>query len=140
MLQTSQGWQQYANSIMELSSTKAVKVVGGQVFLGAIVRGPGPDGKRANNGEELTTNPVNDLTPAIEHLSSVSSGYDIGLSTLSLIATGVFFSPLDMADVHNKIKFAETSGPRARSSMTCTASSPRRTQPKKDVNIYGERA
>lgn len=138
VLQTSQGWQQYADSIMELSSTKAVKVVGGQVFLGAISGVQAPDGKRANNGEDLTTNPVNDLTPAIKHLSSVSSSYDIGLSTLSLIATGVFFSPLDMADVHNKIKFAETMWSTGKKIYDLYGKLTAGDAPKFDVNIYGE--
>lgn len=138
VLQTSKGWQQYASSIMELSSPTAVKMVGGQVFLGAINGVQAPTEDRPNHGEELTTNPVNDLTPAITHLTSVSSNYDMGLSVLSLIATGVFFSPLDMADVHNKIKTAETAWSTGKKLYDLHGKLTAGSAPKKDVNIYGE--
>lgn len=139
-LQTNAGWQQYAASLMEMSSPAAVKVVGGQVFLGATDTVQGPITDRPNNGETLSANAANDLTPAISHLTSVSTAYDIGLSTLSLIATGLFFSPLDMADFHNKVKTAETVLSTAKKlwdlgeKIYKAASGPK---PKKDVNIYG---
>lgn len=140
-LQTNAGWQQYAASLMEMSSPLAVKVVGGQVFLGATDTVQGPITDRPNNGETLSANTANDLTPAIAHLTSVSTAYDIGLSTLSLIATGLFFSPLDMADFHNKVKTAETVLSTAKKiwdlgeKIYKAASGPK---PKKDVNIYGK--
>ncbi len=141
VLQTNAGWQQYAESLMELSSPAAVKLVGGQVFLGATdsVQGPIPD--RPNHGETLRHNNSNDLSSAVSHLTNVSTAYDIGLSTLSLIATGLFFTPLDMADFHNKVKTAETVLSTAKKvydlgeKVYKVASGPK---PKKDVNIYGK--
>jgi hypothetical protein len=140
-LQTNAGWQQYASSLMELSSPSAVKLVGGQVFLGATSTVQEPIQDRPNNGETLSANTSNDLTEAVTHLTTMSTVYDIGLSTLSLIATSLFYTPLDMADFHNKIKTAETwlSGAKklydlGEKSYKAIAGSP----PKKDVTIYGK--
>jgi hypothetical protein len=140
-LQTNAGWQQYASSLMELSSPSAVKLVGGQVFLGATstVQEPIPD--RPNNGETLRANTANDLTEAISCLTTMSTIYDIGLSTLSLIATGLFYTPLDMADFHNKIKTAETWASGAKKLYDLGEKSYKAiagTPPMKDVTIYGK--
>jgi hypothetical protein len=140
-LQTNAGWQQYAASLMEVSSPTAVKVVGGQVFLGATDTVQGPITDRPNNGETLSANTANDLTEAISHLTNVATTYDIGLSTLSLVATGLFFTPLDMADFHNKVKTLETAASTAYKlyklgeKIYKVASGPK---PKKDVSIYGK--
>jgi hypothetical protein len=140
-LQTNAGWQQYAASLMEMSSPVAVKVVGGQVFIGATGTVEGPITNRPKHGETLSANVATDLTEAISHLTTVSTAYDIGLSTLSLIATGLFFTPLDMADFHNKVKTLETAASTAYKlyklgeKIYKVASGP---TPKKDVNIYGK--
>jgi hypothetical protein len=137
LLQTNDLWQQYAASLMELSSPAAVKVVGGQVFLGAIDSVQAPVAK-ANNGKELTANTANDLGPAITHLTTVGSGWDIGLSVMSLVATGVFFSPLDTADTNSWIKTAETAWSTGKKLYDLGKKALAGHSPKKDVNVYGQ--
>jgi hypothetical protein len=89
----------------------------------------------------LSANIGNDLSEPLSCLTIMSNAYDIGLSTLSLIATGLFYTPLDMADFHNKIKTAETWASGAlkvyalgEKIYNVAAGSP----PKEDVTIYGK--
>ncbi|WP_224240786.1 hypothetical protein [Hyalangium gracile] len=136
LMQTQDLWQQYSTSLMELSSPAAVKVVGGQVFLGATDSVQAPS-LRVNNGADLSPNTGNDLTPAMAHLAAVGSGWDIGLSVLSLVATAVFFSPLDVKDTNSWIKTAETAWSTGKKLYDLKKKFDPPT-PKKDVNIYGK--
>lgn len=136
LMQSDDLWQQYAKSLMELSSPAAVKVVGGQVFLGAINSVQAPVAK-ANNGETLAANTANDLGPAMEHLQKVGAGWDMGLSVMSLVATGVFFSPLDTADINSWIKTSETAWSTGKKLYDLGKKALAGHAPKKDVNVYG---
>ncbi len=137
LMQSDDLWQQYSKSLMELSSPAAVKVVGGQVFLGALSTVQAPAFK-ANNGETLAANTANDLASAIHHLKTVGGYWDTGLSVLSLVATGVFFSPLNTSDWNSWFKTAETAFSTGKKLWDMGVKAFTTPPPKKDVTIYGQ--
>jgi hypothetical protein len=134
LLQTQNIWQQYAQQLMELSSPTAVKVVGGQVFLGSI-SSPVAPAFNGSAGENLTSVTPNNLAPLITALTDTASSWDTVATILGLVYTGVFLTKPSGLD--GWIQIIETAGSSLKDIFGMIPDSGP-AAPAKDVNIYGE--
>lgn len=105
-LQTRDNWQQVSQNLMELSSPTAVKVVGGQVFLGAI-DAPTAPAFNPNNGEAPQPVAPNNLQPLFDQVTKAATTWDNVATVLGVIHSSVFLTKPDM-NLNSFLPFLES--------------------------------
>ncbi|MBN1203404.1 MAG: hypothetical protein JXB05_00580 [Myxococcaceae bacterium] len=134
LLQTKDIWQQVAQHLMELSSPTAVKVVGGQVFLGAIPS-PTPPKFNPNNGEELKSVDPNNLQPLMEQVLKSAGTWDTVATILGILHSSVFLTTPD-STLNSWLPFLESLYGIGKDAFGMRPDSGA-AAPSKDVSIYG---
>lgn len=134
LMQTRDNWQQVSQNLMELSSPTAVKVVGGQVFLGAI-EAPTPPAFNPNNGETPQAVAPNNLQPMMAQVLKSAATWDRVASILGILHSSVFLTKPD-PNFNSFVPFLESLAGIAKDAYGQLAGSGPAT-PAKDVSIYG---
>lgn len=135
LMQTKDNWQQVSQNLMELSSPTAVKVVGGQVFLGAIDSPTAPV-FNPNNGDAPQAVAANNLQPLFDQVLKSASRWDTVASILGILHSSVFLTKPD-PNLNSWLPFLESLygiGKDAFGLLPDSGGAP----PSKDVSIYGQ--
>lgn len=135
LMQTQDNWQQVSQNLMELSSPTAVKVVGGQVFLGAITS-PTPPSFNPNHGEAPQAVAPNNLQPLFEQVKSSASTWDTVASILGILHSSVFLTKPD-PNLNSWLPFLESLYGIGKDAFGLLPDSGG-AAPSKDVSIYGQ--
>ncbi|HYH94568.1 hypothetical protein [Hyalangium sp.] len=135
LFQTKDIWQQVAQKLMELSSPTAVKVVGGQVFVGAI-ESPKAPVFNPNNGETLQAVAPNNLQPLMEQVLKSAGTWDTVASILGILHSSVFLSTPD-PNLNSWLPFLESLYGIGKDAFGLLPDSGG-AAPSKDVSIYGQ--
>lgn len=136
LMQTNDVWQQVSQKRMELSSPAAVKVVGGQVFLGAIDKPKAP-AFNPNNGETPTPVDPNDVDPSMAQVRKSAATWDRVAGILGLIHSTVFLTKPERT-LNSFLPFLESLGGIAKDGYGQLAGADPAPS-SGDVSIYGEK-
>lgn len=136
LMQTKDNWQQVSEKLMELSSPAAVKVVGGQVFLGAIEEPSAPE-FNPNNGEEPEAVAPNNLQPLFDQVLKSSSTWANVAEALEAIHSTVFLTLPD-PNLASWLPFLESLYGLGKTAYERLAGSEEEAEPAGNVSIYGQ--